>query len=72
MDTSNTHPRVIKSWLEDDVHSPWRRFVRTKRETRRWTKRHTNQRERREARALIAEQLPEISSDRPPDPTCVD
>lgn len=57
MDTSNTTPRRILSWLEDDVYGPWRRYLCMGKGTRAWTKRWTHKRERREARGLIEEQF---------------
>jgi hypothetical protein len=54
MDTSNTTPRRVLTWLEQDAYNRW---ILLGPPTKAWTKRWTHKRERREARALIAEQL---------------
>lgn len=64
MDTSNTTPRRRTTWLENDVYGRWGKlYVRIRPETRAWTKRWTHKRERREAQALIHEQLQTMNTD---------
>lgn len=53
-----SHRRAIKTWLEDDLYGSWRHMLGWQPGIRRWTKRQTHKRERREGRAEIAEDRP--------------
>lgn len=58
--SSHPVPRTQKSWLEFDVHCS-RKFEGPRAPTVKWTKRYTNQRERREGKRDLRDEVRRVA-----------
>lgn len=56
MQKSDTERRARKICLESELYGRWRRYYRAKPSLRRWTKRYTHKRERREGRNRLRDE----------------